>query len=181
RPPSRALRISAGTDVTGTTVAMLDNEPGYTQAIPAVTPNMTDAQRRALHDPSTPHQDDAGPNRIYAGNDIDDLILYTPKQTRIGAGEDIVNMMFFGQNLNPTDVTRITAGRDIPATGLLVAPFPLLPGHAVFGPPEAAVEGNTFIIGGPGTMMIEAGRDLGPFLNSATVGSPASGYSGGSL
>ena len=37
------------------------------------------------------------------------------------------------------------------------------------GTPEPAVQGNTFVIGGPGNFMMEAGRDIGPFLNSATV------------
>jgi hypothetical protein len=114
------------------------------------------------------------PNRIYAGDDIDSLIVYSPKQTRIGAGLDIVNTIFFGQNLNPGDITRITAGRDITATAPLVA----LGGT---GAPLPTLQGNTFIIGGPGTLMIEAGRDLGPFLNSAVVGSPASTYGGGIL
>ncbi len=180
--PTGELVLAAGTDVIGTTVAMLDNQPTYGDAIPAVLPSTTQIQRAAQHDPSIPHQDDAVPNRIYAGNDIDNLILTVPKQTRIGAGRDIVNMMFFGQNLNATDVTRITAGRDITATTKLEAPFlSALNGGVQLGTPEPAVQGNTFILGGPGTLMIEAGRDLGPFLNSATVGSPASSYAGGIL
>ncbi len=31
------------------------------------------------------------------------------------------------------------------------------------------MRGNTFILGGPGDLMIEAGRNLGPFLNSADI------------
>ncbi|HEY4078918.1 MAG TPA: filamentous hemagglutinin family protein [Rhizomicrobium sp.] len=168
--PTGELVLAAGTDISGTTVAMLDNQPGGGDAIPGVLPTMSDIQRRALHDPSIPHQDDMVPNRIYAGEDIDDLIVYSPKQTRIGAGQDIVNMMFFGQNLNATDVTRIVAGRDITATSLLIPP---VLGQSNLGDskgtPEAALQGNTFILGGPGNFMLEAGRDIGPFLNSADV------------
>jgi hypothetical protein len=45
------------------------------------------------------------------------------------------------------------------------------------------LQGNSFTLGGPGTLDLEAGRDLGPFLNSAVVkpaGSKASlSYAGG--
>ncbi|HEY4275171.1 MAG TPA: filamentous hemagglutinin family protein [Rhizomicrobium sp.] len=168
--PTGELILAAGNDVSGTTVAMLDSQPGAGDAIPGVLPTMSDLQRRALHDPSIPHQNDAVPNRIYAGNDIDNLIVYSPKQTRIGASQDIVNMMFFGQNLNATDITRIVAGRDITATSLLIPPVLNETNFGITtGTPEAALQGNTFVIGGPGNFMLEAGRDIGPFLNSADV------------
>jgi hypothetical protein len=75
-------------------------------------------------------------------------------------------MMFFGQNIAPSDITRIVAGRDITATTALVEP---VTGPTSFGSPEAAVQGNTFVIGGPGSFFLEAGRDAGPFLNSAVT------------
>src|SRR5262249_42711414 len=124
---------------------------------PGVLPNMTDVQRRALHNRIATHLDDEVPNRIYAGNDILDMIVSVPKQTRIGAGRDIVNMMFFGQNLSDSDITRVVAGRDITATTQLIQPVIglELSGSTyipVFGTPEAAVQGNTFVIGGPGSL-----------------------------
>jgi hypothetical protein len=102
------------------------------------------------------------------------MILSVAKQTRIGAGLDIIIMMFFGQNIAPSDITRIVAGRDITATTELVEPVIGLIQHdqsvsPIFGPPEAAVQGNTFVIGGPGSFFLEAGRDAGPFLNSAVT------------
>jgi hypothetical protein len=74
-------------------------------------------------------------------------------------------MMFFGQNILNTDITRIVAGRDIVGTTELVQP--VISASEELGPPLAAVEGNTFIIGGPGSFFLEAGRNAGPFLNSA--------------
>jgi filamentous hemagglutinin family protein len=165
--PNGELILAAGSDVTGTTIAMLDNQPGGGDAIPGVLPTTSDTQRRALHDPRIPHQNDAVPNRIYAGGDIDNLVVFSPKQTRIGAGRDIVNMMFFGQNLNPGDISRVVAGRDITATSVFTAP--IAASNGVSGTPEPALQGNTFVIGGPGNFMLEAGRDIGPFLNSANV------------
>ncbi len=39
----------------------------------------------------------------------------------------------------------------------------------VVGAPEPAIEGNTFVIGGPGDFVLEAGRNLGPFMPSVNV------------
>jgi filamentous hemagglutinin family protein len=119
------------------------------------------------HNATPTHAGDANPNRIYAGSDILDVALQTPKATRIAAGRDIVDMVFFGQNLAATDITRITAGRDITATTTLVNPVIGLPD--VLGAQLPAVQGSTFVIGGPGSFFLEAGRNLGPFLNSATT------------
>ncbi len=116
--------------------------------------------------------------RIVAGNDIgagnSGLILSVPKQARIAAGRDIIDMVFFGQNVSPDDITRIVAGRDIIGTTALETPLlgwtnTTFAGQAIQGTPLPALQGNTFVIGGPGNFMLEAGRDLGPFLNSATV------------
>ncbi|MGC1302542.1 MAG: filamentous hemagglutinin family protein, partial [Caulobacteraceae bacterium] len=170
--PTGTLTLAAGADLTPVSLAMLDSEPGSSDIFPVVLPTTTEAQLQAQHDPRNIHADDPVPNRIYAGGDIDDVILSVPKQTRIGAGRDIVNMMFFGQNLNPNDVTRIVAGRDITATTELENATSILSTGAL-GPisaeQEPTVQGNTFILGGPGTLMIEAGRNLGPFLTSSTI------------
>lgn len=179
------LTLAAGGDIAPVNIAMLDADPGLLPGVfssftagngnivsglafdfPAVLPDATAAQRRAQHNASTPHLGDAVPNRIYAGGDIVDMIVSTPKQTRIGAGRDIVNMMFFGQNLNESDITRIVAGRDITATTLLSG-APLGGKFNDFSEARPTLQGNTFVIGGPGTLSLEAGRDLGPFLNSA--------------
>jgi len=180
------LTLVAGGAIAPATIAMLDNDPGLTPGVfssfaaagssalagrpfdfPVVLPTTSLGERRLLHNALTPRLGDQIPNRIYAGGDISNLILSLPKQTRIGAGRDIVNMMFFGQNLNAGDITRIVAGRDITAT-TVVAGAPIGPiGNAVTSDPLPMLMGNTFVIGGPGTLSLEAGRDLGPFLNSA--------------
>jgi filamentous hemagglutinin family protein len=160
------LVLAAGADIDPAAIAMLDSIPGPSAAFPAVLPTTTQAQLEAQHDPLILHRDDAAPNRIYAGNDIDGLVLSVPKQTRIGAGRDIVDMVFFGQNLSAQDITRVTAGRDITATTKLqnaLVGGTLTPGQL------PVVQGNTFVLGGPGSLMIEAGRNLGPFLTSSTL------------
>ncbi|MBV9064090.1 MAG: hypothetical protein JOY77_14355, partial [Alphaproteobacteria bacterium] len=185
--PIGELQLAAGDDIMPTVIAMSDSDPGLLPGafsifhatdhivsgdgflFPGVLPDMTDIQRRALHNRQATHLADNVPNRIYAGNDILDMIIFVPKQTRIGAGRDIVNMMFFGQNLSPEDISRVAAGRDITATTQLVQPVVGVSesGAPIYGTPESAVQGNTFVIGGPGAFFLEAGRDMGPFLNSA--------------
>jgi filamentous hemagglutinin family protein len=179
--PVGTLVLAAGADIAPAAIAMLDSVPGQNAAFPAVLPTTTQAQLEAQHDPLILHRNDAVPNRIYAGDDIDGLVVSLPKQTRIAAGRDIVNMMFFGQNLGAQDITRVTAGRDITATTRLQ--------NAIVGsqptPGQLPVlQGNTFVLGGPGSLMIEAGRNLGPFLTSATLTGPngtQQSYGGGIL
>jgi hypothetical protein len=186
--PTGELVLAAGGNILPLTVAEDDGDPGLLPGVfsifnadpasgvlsgrtflfPGVLPNTPEVGREALHNSNPTHLGDPVPNRIYAGGNIENMIVSVAKQTRIGAGLDIVNMMFFGQNLSPSDVTRVVAGRDITATTELVEPVTSI-NPVIFGEPEAAVQGNTFVIGGPGSFFLEAGRDAGPFLNSAVT------------
>ncbi len=182
------LSLFAGGDIAPATIAQLDSDPsllpgafssfalrdggvaaGLTFVFPTILPNTSDVVLRQLHNSSSTHAGDATPNRIVAGGDINGAILSLSKQTRIQAGRDIINMVFFGQNLTAGDLTRITAGRDITATTKLVAPLAGVNPQRLFGPELAAVQGDTFVLGGPGALFVEAGRDAGPFLNSAVT------------
>jgi hypothetical protein len=190
--PVGQLNLYAGADISPLTIDMEDGDPGLLPGIfslfsynpdgdifkgrtfnfPGVLPNTDEATRQTFHNSLPTHLDDPDPVHIDAGGDIVDMIVSVPKQARIWAARDIINMMFFGQNLSPTDITRIVAGRDITATTELVMPYE---GPSVSLTPEAAVEGNDFIIGGPGSFFLEAGRDMGPFLNSADTNGLVSG------
>ncbi|MFM7783074.1 MAG: hypothetical protein ACKPE6_00250, partial [Gammaproteobacteria bacterium] len=111
-----------------------------------------------LHDPSGLHAGDAEPVRIYStdgsivsgqGSGLGAMILDLPKPGLLAAGLDIVDLSLRGQHLYAGDVTRILAGRDIYNT-------PLAPQRSV-----------VFIeIGGPGTLMLQAGRDIGPLTSA---------------
>ncbi|MFZ0269326.1 filamentous haemagglutinin family protein [Caulobacter sp.] len=199
------LTLAAGGDINRTALAMLDNDPGLTPGaftsyindgltvtrglafvFPAVLPDTSLANRYKLHAESVPHLGDTTPNRIYADGDIEALTLSSAKATRVSAGRDIVDMMFFGQNLSPTDITRITAGRDITATTTLRQGFVSDgAGGTISNGLLPTLNGNTFVLGGPGHLFLEAGRDLGPFLTSAVElyltpnGSVLTTYGGG--
>ena len=186
--PTGQLNLYAAGNIEPLTIAMEDADPGLLPGIfstfeadptagvlkgqtfifPGVLPNTTAVERAALHNSTPTHLGDLNPVRIDAGNDILDMIVSVAKQARITAGRDIVNMMFFGQNLSPSDITRIVAGRDIIGTTELVQPVSLnAQGQPELGPPLPAVMGNSFVIGGPGSFFLVAGRNMGPFLNSA--------------
>lgn len=188
-----ALELLAAGDIAPTTLAMDDSDPALLPglfydavaddfAVPEITrsvttyefpdflPNVTEGERRRRHSEVPLHADDEDPALVAAGRDIVGVILSTAKQTRVTAGRDIVDMAFFGQNLDDRDVTRIVAGRDITATTRLTAGLRLGAGSFPSAtPPLATVQGNIFQIGGPGAFLMEAGRNAGPFLNSATV------------
>ncbi|MEW6435560.1 MAG: filamentous hemagglutinin family protein [Pseudomonadota bacterium] len=101
------------------------------------------------------HVDDSVPAIIYARDDITgDFNLIKPAEME--AGVDIVNTTFIGQNNNSTDITSVIAGRDILAKELLVNG-------------GIADDSSTFAVYGPGTFLIDAGRNLGPFFSGSPV------------
>ena len=159
---------------------MLDEDPS---AMPSPTnPHanvpLTMESILAAHDASALHANDTTPVRIYSlnGSIIDGILQTTgssagfynnlvpvavDKPALIQAGQDIVNLVFQGQNLRKSDVTRIVAGRDIydasyQATGG-VSVVPVL------------------TLGGPGTFDIEAGRNIGPLTTAAQASGAPSG------
>ena len=123
------------------------------------------------------HRNDSQPIYIYALNgDIVDgfasggfmlnpLTLDLPKPARIRAGGDIVNLDLHGQNYDPSDVTSVIAGRDLYYT-------PIAGGAN--DDPSFTTRWTWLQIGGPGTLSVEAGRNLGP-LTSANEALDASG------
>jgi filamentous hemagglutinin family protein len=85
------------------------------------------------------------------------------KTAQVHAGRDIIDLPFFGQNLSPTDVTQIVAGRDIFYTGALALAAGIYPSRPTLPQPENAAG---LSLAGPGFFNIEAGRNLGPFVTA---------------
>jgi filamentous hemagglutinin family protein len=186
------LSLLVAGSIAPVTIAQLDSDPtllpgafsnsqgGLGFLFPTVEPDTTDVTLRLYHNPEATHAGDPTPDRIAAGVDINSLILSVDKQTRIAAGRDILNMVFLGQNLAASDVTRITAGRDITSTSVNEAPAANSGGVKL-----PTVQGDTFVLGGPGAFFLEAGRNAGPFLTSAIsepftgVATPPQTYGGG--
>jgi len=98
------------------------------------------------------HVGDTEPIRIHADGSIRTpgvSTLRLPKQARVSAGDDLLNLRLVGQNLSSGDLTSLTAGRNYLAelAGLLE-------------------------IGGPGAVVVNAGRalDLGSSSGITTIG-----------
>ncbi len=183
--------VNAGV-TTPTVIAQLDSDPtllpgAFTQfaydqtlgvtgglpfAFPAVLPNTPDIVLSEYHNPALTHALDTQPNTIAAGGSLLDLTLSLAQRSDVTAGVDILNMVFLGQNLSASDISRVAAGRDITATTQFEVPTVKLASGGI-GPSTTidlpTVQGNTFILGGPGSLFVEAGRDAGPFLNSAVT------------
>jgi filamentous hemagglutinin family protein len=175
--PIGQLRLFSAGDIANLALVMSDADPSVlggafiqpvagavTYRVPFVAANTTDAELRDQHNRRPTHLGDDEPVRIHSGGDIVNSALFLPKQARVTATGDIVDLFFSGQNLRPGDVTRVRAGGDIRGTidvGLL--PF---------------VRSNSFVLGGPGTLIVEAGRDLGPFVTSADVRGLVEGVAG---
>jgi len=74
----------------------------------------TSLVKQALHSAGLLHLNDANPVRLYAtGGDITGLTLFTPKASRIIARRDITDVSFYLQHVSASDVTLVSAGRDI--------------------------------------------------------------------
>ena len=87
-----------------------------------------------------------GASTWVAGRDIrfertgtDSAGLRTNRPTELIAGRDILSPSFLGQNFDETDVTRVSAGRDILG---------------------GATNTGAIVLGGPGQLRVQAGRDV---------------------
>jgi hypothetical protein len=96
------------------------------------------------------HLGDGDPVRIYSQTgDIADVYGLVPlqfsKAARIRAGRDIVDLPVTAQNLDARDITSVIAGRDIYGGAMSVN------------------------VGGPGTIYVEAGRNIGPLQSAGGI------------
>ncbi|MBB4199989.1 hypothetical protein CCR94_21585 [Rhodoblastus sphagnicola] len=110
------------------------------------------------------HAGDADPVVIYAGGDISGAFVLL-KAAKIEAGHDIVNTSLVGQNNSSGDITSVIAGNDIVARQTTAANVTLYDQSSIFA------------VYGPGALLVEAGRDLGPFF----TGSSSNGIQLGSI
>ncbi len=137
-------------------IDVLFQETGATSGASTVLQN-----QQALHRQIPLHRNDPHPLRLYATTgDVSGIELFSPKTTRIQAGRDISDISFYIQNLNPNDISLISAARDL-------TPYqPNSPSRL-----SATSTGNSLNSGsdalagdiqisGPGLLQIIAGRDI---------------------
>jgi hypothetical protein len=130
-----------------------------------------------LHQATPLHASDSTPARIYAldgdivdgvqapnGAMMDQLVLQPDKPALIQAGRDIVDLSFIGQQVHRSDITRIVAGRDIYDTPYYAGSLNI---YAPRNLNYAYVP--SILLGGVGTLMVEAGRNLGPLTSQVDI------------
>jgi filamentous hemagglutinin family protein len=148
-------------DVTGgaflTNIDDLFNETGSTEGVAA-----TIQTKQALHDPDILHADDTEPLLLYAvEGDLSGVTLYSAKEAEILVGQDITDIGLYIQNDSSSNVSVVSAGRDI------IAYDPLSPlrddvladGNLLDVQDPTALAGD-IQISGPGTLEVLAGRNL---------------------
>lgn len=164
-PLSLPIASSATPSTLMTSLNALFNESGSTEGYYGVLQN-----QQTLHDPNRLHLDDNQPLRLYAGSgDISGLTLYAPKSTRVIAGQDITDVALYLQNLSVNDNSVVSAGRDLTAydsTSALRAQA-IIAGNQLYttssttpGPGIGNPTAGDIQIGGPGTLIVTAGRNL---------------------
>ena len=135
--------------------------------------------QRALHDTDLLHANDPDPLRIYAaGGDITGITLFAPKETQVLASRDISDVSFYIQNDKASDISIVSAGRDIapndPNSPLRALANDLARGNLVGDAPATTVAGAStnalpgdLQINGRGVLEVLAGRniDLGTDAN----------------
>lgn len=125
--------------------------------------------QQALHARTPVHGDDPNPVHIYTGSgDISGLTLFSSKPAEILAGRDITDVAFYLQNLGDSDISVVSAGRDIVAynaSSALLSQASTAGNGAPIGPLAGDIQ-----ISGPGTLEVLAGRnlDLGNAPTNAT-------------
>ncbi|MDR3493346.1 MAG: filamentous hemagglutinin family protein [Ancalomicrobiaceae bacterium] len=150
--PNGTINLTAAQSISTT---ILQNGQPYVETLAMADPTastLLDLLGAPASVPSSAlHANDSEPVILYAGTDITgDFSLIKP--AKIEAGLDIIDTDLLGQNNDPGDITSVIAGRDIIARQLLDSSG------------NAYDESSTFAIYGPGTVLIEAGRNLGPFF-----------------
>ena len=172
------LLAAGSVDVRGT-ITMSDVAPGalpvplgpdvrYTDRIQPLVVNAAE-QGPLFHDETILHAADLQPVLVAARDgDIrgpaDETgvapFAILPKAARFTAGRDIRDTWVIGQNVRATDVTLFRAGRDVAFTTLRTA----------LG--EQRSNGGAILLGGPGDLVVEAGRnvDLGNSVGLVTRG-----------
>jgi len=125
--------------------------------------------KEALHAPGLLHADDPDPVHVYAlDGDISGITLFTPKSTRVVAGDDITDIALYIQNVAASDVSVVSAGGDI------IAYDPNSPlrteaqtrNNELFSGPAA----GDIQINGPGTLEVLAGRNLNLGVGTLNTG-----------
>ena len=110
-------------------------------------PNLIHAEKSVyLNNESTPKIVAKSGNIAFSSNS--DVTFFLPKAAEFSAGQDIQNLSFAGQNLKDSDITKVSAGRDITFDAIVDE--------------NGNVQANDkqFELAGAGELQVQAGRNI---------------------
>ena len=136
-------------------IASLFTETGSTYGASASLQN-----KLALHDPSLLHTGDTTPLELFAGSgDISGLTLYSPKSARIMAGNDITDVGLYIQNIDSSDVSLVSAGRNMILYNAS-SPLQVRAQADAAGQAKVPIQAGDIQISGPGSLEVLAGGNV---------------------
>ncbi|WP_395744499.1 filamentous haemagglutinin family protein [Prosthecobacter sp.] len=136
----------------------LFNETGSTTGTAAVLQT-----KQALHAPGVLHAADTTPVYVYANSgDISGITMYTPKATRVYAGNDLTDIALYIQNATASSLSVVAAGRDIIAYNDSTATRTLArsTGNALVNGAAGPTLAGDIQISGGGSLEVLAGRNI---------------------
>ena len=163
--PSGNLVLTAGGSISGhySSIYVSDMDPGSVYNGAAAPAVVDDLFLRTSHAASPIHSGDTVPVEISAGQDIEDLKLFLPKEAQIvSENGNIEDVFYYGQNISSSDVSEIVAEK----------------GNILFSIIENSTD-TGFVQSGPGVLLVQAGgyislgnasdgiQSVGDYLNPA--------------
>jgi len=148
--------------------------------------------KEALHTPGLLHAADSTPVHLYAsGGNLSGLTLFSGKFSRVIAGQDITDAAFYIQNVASSDISVVSAGRDlVPFDPVSPLRFAVQASGDEFyggslgasassfgfsGPGSGAPTAGDIQISGPGTIEVLAGRNFTAGIGSENQDGTATG------
>lgn len=114
--------------------------------------------KQNLHAPGLLHLNDPNPVRFYSRNgNISGFTLFSPKSARILAGQDILDVAFYIQNVSEDDISVVSSGRDIIPYSEN-SPLRIAAGINIDNGSQPLA--GDIQISGPGSLQVFAGRNL---------------------
>jgi len=158
------LQIDAGRDINGSyganakaKIVMSDADPNSFYGTTSIGSLSESVLFGLTSHTNTDTQRDSRPISITAVRDLEDIQIGAPKEANLYAGRDIRDIYYVGQNLNSTDFSSVSAGRDITFSSVVGGSITDVTG----------LEQD-----GPGAFLVQAGRniDLGTSAGITTKG-----------
>ncbi|MDB6069406.1 MAG: hypothetical protein JWL81_577 [Verrucomicrobiales bacterium] len=164
----RRTNLPGGLPIDG----LLDETGSYTGTAAAIS------RKRALHSAGLLHLADRSPTLIYSGADISGLTIFSAKAARIIAGRDMADVSLYLQNIAASDISLVSAGRDLipfnESAALRSKASDAAQGNLLLGSQRPTSDGGStnanagdIQINGPGVLEVLAGGkiDLGVGAN----------------